>query len=250
MMKLAAFAVGILAFVVTGVAAQSFINLGFEQADLPDPSQGSLLTWGQGAPGWSHAASAEGDFLGYEGLNLGYSVSYALYPLAECCGSFGTGSYALAMRSGTFFEQEPRGAFVQASVWQTGVLQPGVTTVTLLASDAAFSLTLNGTLINMRPIRLNPSSPSYEHDLPLYSGEWSGDVSAFAGQLVELRVSEIPRVQHSLVIDDIRFLPVPEPSTAALLGMGLLIVPLAGRWFKRTGRAERALRHRPRPAPL
>ena len=238
-MKVAVFAVGILAVLVTGASAQSFVNLGFEQARLPDPGQGPLMTWEQGAPGWSHDESAEGDYLGYPGLNLGYSVSYALQPLAACCGSFGTGSYALAMHSGTFFENEPRGAFVQAAVWQSGVIPNGVTTVALLASDVSFSLSLNGTLIDMRPLGLDPSSPTYAYDLLRYGGEWTGDVSAFSGQLVEMEVSEIPRDQHSLVIDDIRFLPVPEPSTAVLLGVGLLIAPLVVRRFKRLGKSAR-----------
>lgn len=235
-MKIAAMVVGVLGFAVTGVFAQSFTNLGFEQATVPDPAGGTLITWGQGAPGWSHNESAEGDYLGYAGLNLGYSVSYALYSLTECCGSFGSGMYSLAMRSGTYFEHEPRGAFVQAAVWQTGVVPQGATTVTLLASDAAFSLSMNGAPIEMRPLGLDPSSPSYEHDLLLYSGEWTGSVSAFSGQLVELRVSEIPRYQHALIIDDIRFLPIPEPSTAALFGVGSIIVLLARKWPKRGGR--------------
>ena len=91
----------------------------------------------------------------------------------------------------------------------------------------------------MRPLGLDPSSPTYAYDLLRYGGEWTGDVSAFSGQLVEMRVSEIPRDQHSLVIDDIRFLPVPEPSTAVLLGVGLLIAPLVVRRFKRLGKSAR-----------
>jgi hypothetical protein len=247
--RMAACVMALLAGATMGVRAQSFINLGFEQAQLSELEHG-FLTWGQGAPGWSHNESAEGDYLGYPDVNLGFSVSYALYPLNGCCGTgLGTGAFAIAMHSGTFYEHEPRGAFVQAAVWQTGTIRPGVTTVSLLASAAAFSVSLDGTVIDMRPVGLDITSPTYESDLLRYRGEWTGDVSAFAGQSVEFRVGVLaPDEELSLVIDDIRFLPVPEPSTAVLIGVGMLLVPLAAAWAARATRARRAGRSLPHSA--
>lgn len=225
-MKVSMCAMALLASVTLAARAQTFVNLGFEQASLPDPQQGISLTWGQGAPGWNHNESAEGDFLGYPDVNAGFSVSYALFPLSDCCANYGLGSFALAMHSGTFYEHEPRGPFVQASVWQTGVIGLGVKTVSMFASNAAFSLTLDGTVIDMRPVDLDPASPTYETDLQHYGGQWTGDVSAFAGQVVELRINDLalPENEPRLLIDDIRLLPVPEPSTATLLGLGVLML--------------------------
>lgn len=239
-MRAANCAIALLASVTIGAHAQSFINLGFEQAQLPDLDQGAFLTWAQGAPGWSHNESAEGDFLGYPAVNVGYSVSYALYPLATCCVGIGTGLFALAMHSGTFHEQEPRGDFVQAAVWQTGTIALGVKTVSLFASNTPFSLTLNGAGIDMRPVGLDPASPTYASDLLHYRGDWTGDVSAFAGQVVELRISDLgsPRDQPTLIIDDIRLLPVPEPSTTALLGVGMLVLPLAAARYPRARKTQ------------
>lgn len=235
-MRVTTCVMALLAGAVVGVRGQTFTNLGFEQAQLPDFEQGYTLTWGQGAPGWSRNESAEGGFMGYPDVNLGFSVSYALYPLNVCCrGDLGTGAFALAMHSGTFREQEPRGDFVQAAVWQTGTVLPGATTVRLFASGAAFSLSLDGTGIDMRPVGLDPASPTYESDLLSYRGEWTGDVSAFAGRLVELRIGVEGPQEFTLVIDDIRFLPVPEPSTAVLLGVGMLILPLVAARARRIG---------------
>ncbi len=206
-MRLAACVIAALAGTAMNVRAQSFVNLGFEEAQLSAIESGGLLTWSEGAPGWSHRAADS--TLGYEVLNVGYSVSYALYPSSGCCGDWGTGSFALYMHSGTLYEQVPRGDFVQAEVWQTGTVPTDATTVSLLTSDAAFSLSLDGTVIEMLP----------------YGAEWRGDVSAFAGQLVELRIGMRASDERSiLAIDDIRFLPVPEPSTTAMLGLGLAVL--------------------------
>ncbi|WP_448171404.1 PEP-CTERM sorting domain-containing protein [Rhizobacter fulvus] len=205
-MRLASCVIAVLASASFGVHAQNFVNLGFEEAQLSELEQGGLLTWSQGAPGWSHRAADA--YLGYENLNVGYSVSYSLYPVSGCCTAFGTGSYALYMHSGTLYEQIPRGGFVEAEVWQTGTVPIGATTVSVLASESAFSLSLDGTMIDMRPV----------------GGEWRGDVSAFAGRLVELRIGlRTPDERTAVAIDDIRFLPVPEPSTTALLGLGVAV---------------------------
>ena len=71
-------------------------------------------------------------------------------------------------------------------------------------------------------------------------------VSAFAGRLVELRIgSRAPDERVTLIIDDIRFLLVAEPSIMALLGVGMLLVPLAAAW----SRARRAVSRASPPTP-
>lgn len=82
----------------------------------------------------------------------------------------------------------------------------------------------------MRPVGLDPASPTYFEELLLYSGDWAGDVSSFAGQVVDLKIldSDAPPGQPELlVVDDIRFLPVPEPSSAALMLAGILLCVFA-----------------------
>lgn len=208
-------------------SAQNFVDLDFDEAQLPVPTP-AILPWSVAAPGWGHS---DGDSTGdvfYELAHAGYSQYYVLEPTPFGASS---GPYALGIRSGTFHEQEPRGDFVQAFLSQTGRLGRGVTSVSLFTSSAFFALSLNGQAIDMRPVGLDPESPTYPEDVSTYWGEWSGDVSAFAGQVVDLRITDLlpPDDFSALVVDEIQFLPVSEASTTALFGLGLLTVLFAAR---------------------
>jgi hypothetical protein len=209
------------------VSAQGFVNLDFDEAQLPAQGPGFVtLPWEEAAPGWGHSAGDSTDYVYYDFSHLGYSQFYVLEsaPFGAASGLYGFG-----MRSGTFHEQEPRGDFVPAFLSQTGRLGAGVASVSLLTSSAFFGLSLNGEAIVMHPVGLDPASPTYAEDVLTYVGEWTGDVSAFAGQAVELRITdELPPTNFSpLNIDEIQFLPVPEVPAAAMFGSGLLGVLLA-----------------------
>ncbi len=229
-MNAAACMAALLSCAAMSASAQNFVDLDFDQVQLPAPTTGSsfLFPWDEAAPGWGHS---DGDSTGYVYLNFshaGYSQYYALLSTP-----FGpaSGSYGLGMRSGTFHEQEPRGDFVEAFLSQTGRVGAAVTSVSLLTSSAYFDLSLNGQTIAMRPVGLDPASPTYAEDVLTYVGEWDGDVSAFAGQVVELKITDLldPLSFSPLIVDEIQFLPVPEASTAELSGLGLLTVLLAAR---------------------
>ena len=126
------------------------------------------------------------------------------------------------MRSGTFREQEPRGPFTAAFLSQTGRVPTGARELSLLSSSFTVTVTLDGSSIPLKPAGLDPSSPTYLEDLPSYSGEWIGEVSAFAGRVVELKIQNTnPDGQARLAVDEVAFLPVPERSTAALMALGL-----------------------------
>jgi uncharacterized protein (TIGR03382 family) len=221
----------LLACAASNATAQPFQDLDFDSAIVPIGSDGfpvPFLTWAQGAPGWGHSA---GDSTDYIGLlpNLGYSQTYALL---ESPYGAASGPYGLAMRSGNYTEGDPNSQFVQAFIAQTGTLAPNVTSVSLLASNVRFELSLNGTHIDMAPVGLDPDSPTYQEDLLDYSGEWTGDVSGFAGQTVQLEIMdfESPPNPPLFIVDEIRFLPsVPEPPTAALCVSGLLVALLVRR---------------------
>ena len=219
-MKFAVCIAALLACAAASATAHPFQNLDFDSAMLPIDSDG-YLTWAQGAPGWGHP---DGDSTNYISMipNAGYSQTYWL--LQSPYGAV-SGPYGLGMRSGNYTEGDPNSRFVQAFISQTGTLASNVTTVGLLASNGRFELTLNGNPIDMAPVGLDPDSPTYQDDLLYYSGEWSGDVSDFAGQTVELKIIdlELPPNPPGLVVDQIQFMPsVREPSTAALCVLGLL----------------------------
>lgn len=235
-MKIAACVAAVLMGAATCASAQRFVNLDFDGARLPGPADGFYgMPWDQGAPGWGHPDGDSTSEVTYPFGNVGYSQTYVLMPAP-----FGavSGPYGFGMRSGNYTEGDPFSPFVQAYISQTGTLGPQVTSVDLLASSVRFSLSLDGVPIDMKPVGLDPTSPTYEDDLLSYSGEWTGDVSAFAGQVVDLRITDLqlPPNAPMFVVDEIRFLPVPEASTAALFGLGLLGVLVAGR--RRRGSAR------------
>jgi len=239
-MKAVACVAAVLWSAAASAAAQNFVDLDFDAPRLPVPTP-TFLSWSEGAPGWGHS---DGDSTGdvyFDFAHLGYSQFYVLEPTP-----FGAaaGPYAFGMRSGTLHEQEPRGDFVQAFLSQTGRLDPGVTSVSLLASSPFFSLSLDGRPIDMRPVGLDPSSPTYPDDVRAYIGEWTGDVSAFAGQVVDLRITDLlpPGDFSPLVVDEVRFLPVSEPALAGLFGLGLLATLFAARpGSRRRGPRDRDL---------
>ena len=229
-MKAATLVFALIAGLCMPAAAQTFINLDFDQTTLPDPLPvPSFFDWAEGAPGWGHSIGENTDHLSYPSTHLGFSQTYALVPPAFSPFGAASGDFALAMRSGFFFEHEPRGDIVTAFVSQTGMV-PGIAqTVSLLAAGSGFYLQLDSTIVPLVPVDLDPTSPTYFEDLLTYAGEWTGDVSAFAGQVVELKIYHADAPFRELTIDEIRFLPIPEPSTTALIGAGVLVLLLVAR---------------------
>jgi hypothetical protein len=238
-------AVGLLFACITALAVpvqgQTFFNLDFEQARLPDPPPDPLrfLDWNDAAPGWSHSDGDSTEYVYYLDGHLGFSQWYALLDNHSPHG-FGTspfgaasGRYALRMRNGTFHEHEPHGGFTSSFLSQTGTVPAGARTVSLLASDFRFGLSFDGTPIVMRPVSLG-----FEQDLWTYSGEGTGDIAAFAGSVVTLEIHNNLGGYETLAVDEIRFLPIPEPATATMMGIGMLAVLLAAARLRHRVRAD------------
>lgn len=237
-MRISACCALVLACVAASVSAQSFVDLDFDAAKVAlPPGTVDAMPWDQAAPGWSHP---DGDSTGYVSWfpNAGYSQSYVL--LLSPFGSE-SGPYGFGLKSGAFHEADPGGAYVQAYIAQTGHLGSTVTSINMLSSSYLFGVTLNGTGIVMRPVGLDPTSPTYSEDVMAYSGEWTGDVSAFAGQVVDLQITDLIATPNPplLELDQIEFLPVPEPSAAALFGLGLLAGLVARRHVRTSTQATR-----------
>ncbi|HEY6134820.1 MAG TPA: hypothetical protein VIW70_12635 [Rubrivivax sp.] len=237
-MRVAGCVMAVLAGVAMSATAQNFVNLDFDHPLVPDPFATEFsVPWEVGAPGWGHGVGENSDFL-TPVVHLGVSQTYALSGSAR-------GRFHLSMRAGTFSEQDPDGPIVDAYIWQTGRIGPHVTTLSLLSSTNLFGLGLGGQRIDMRPVGLDPASPTYAEDVTTYVGEWIGDVSAFAGQVVTLTIRDESWYDMGpyysptgVAVDEIRFLPVPEMSTASLFGPGLFAVLLAAKWSAR-GRRHR-----------
>ena len=87
-MNVAGCVVAVLSGAAMNAAAQNFVDLDFDQAQVPDPDA-STLSWEQGAPGWGHSDGDSTGFLYYNFSHAGYSQYYALlsspFGIALCC---------------------------------------------------------------------------------------------------------------------------------------------------------------------
>src|SRR4029450_5319213 len=122
--------------------------------------------------------------------------------------------------NGTSREREPHVPFMFAFLSQTGTVPAGARELSIFSSSFMFEVTFDGAHIPLRPVGLDPASPNYADELQTYSGEWIGDVSALASKVVELKISSsIPEGRTMLVVDEVTFLPVPQPSTTHRWGL-------------------------------
>jgi hypothetical protein len=213
------------------VAGQSFQNMGFESATLVpvSASEPYIIQWNPAMPGWS----------GWVGEVQVTSLRYN----AECltvCTSLGiidqpgyswgaplVGRYSAIISAGPYL-----GGPYQASIAQTGLIPSNAQSVRFLGLFGGSS-------------QIIPSADQLivsvgGQSLPVYSfagsdyRTFAADVSAFAGQTAELRLTvatepaiggQQGRGSH-LMLDFVFFsaVPVPEPTVGILLLVGVCIL--------------------------
>ena len=204
------------------VAAQTFADLDFDDARFAVPPEAApWLDWNEAAPGWNHSAGEGTGQVSYLTGALGFAQSYVLLDVPHS--PFGEASdlFALGMRSGRSVASLP-GSYTEAFVSQTGRVPSDAASLVLLASSEHFVVMLDGEAVPMLNVGLGPPGAGLSPFL------WAGDISSFAGREAELRIidtfpgGEGGFSSDALVIDEVRMLPVPEPSTAAMLAGGLL----------------------------
>ena len=189
-----------------GVSAQGFIDLDFEQCGNVDPSV-MFMSWSVAAPGWQNAAAAS-PFVLHNQLDPDIT---SFYYLSDASSPDGwrplAGNNSLAFANGHYSSVDPQSPFLQTWIAQQGTIPSNSLSFQMLATGN-FSVSVNGTLIPMTN---------------LGSNEYGGDISAYAGQFVALKIqNESTLVHDPVIVDNLGFFPtqVPEPSSVAIISIG------------------------------
>jgi hypothetical protein len=205
-----------------GAPAQgTFQNLDFESAQIPS---GTTPSWafstGVALPGWAasfsnSAGSYPWDMVIYDSLSLQGPMlgiidevySYQHYQAIQ-------GRYSAFIFGG----YDPTRA-TSVTISQTGLVPTGAYQITMdVNAWYGFTVALDGQPINMAPVATFPSFTVYG----------SGDISALAGRTVQLSITAPPGPNqlgppNGVLIDDITFLTVPEPSAYTLSALSALL---------------------------
>lgn len=197
----------------------TFVNLNFESANLPvlfPGQQGGLVPVTNALPGWQA-------FLGTDPQSTVWyntptissdAVIWIVGPNFQFWNPI-EGNFTVALAAGSGGT-----GFLSASLSQTGLV-PSTTKslqAKIVTGPEDFVFSLGGVAIPMYALSISP-------DYTLYGGE----VSAFAGQTAELRITapSMPSDPfYGFRLDSIVFSPnqVPEPSTVGLLLFGALFL--------------------------
>lgn len=201
-----------------GAAAQgTFQNLDFESANIPAGTQpGSAVAFGAALPGWSGSYSnasgtSPATFVVYEGMSLGGAVMSIVDTLNVGAKPL-QGNYSPYLFGGNDVFGNP----TTMTISQTAVVPYGATLIRLdVQAQNGFTVSLNGQTIIMSTV---PGS-----------GEYGAYIAPFAGQTAQLSITvpSSPRGDinpNGLLIDDISFVIVPEPSVFALAALGMLLI--------------------------
>jgi hypothetical protein len=201
-------------------SAQSFRNLDFEAAGSQTiPANAVWLSWSLAATGWQHAPGADTFFVYHNPPATNLTQAYSLVDSSSSQWKPLAGNFSLALSSGYYSLAQPNANWVPAEVSQSGVVPNDAVSFRLLA-EGDFQVYINSTRIEMSNLGGNL---------------FGGDVTSFAGQLVNLEiVSASTRLHDPVLIDNLSFSTqaVPEPSILAVLGLGLAAM-FAGRGFRR-----------------
>jgi len=207
-------------------AQGTFQNLDFESANLeaiPAGQYGGFVPISNAFPGWT----------GYIGTNQVGQVIQNNYsigsPSIDILGPFWSvgygiisGQYNALLQAGTYSDRPP----ADAALAQVGQVPITARSIQIKEFGSQFILSLAGQTI---PLVQMGSGTNYV----LYTG----DVSMFAGQTVELRLTAhgTPDFRFPVdFVDDIEFssVSIPEPSILALSALGTLL--LTWRFLRRT----------------
>jgi hypothetical protein len=207
--------------------SQSFVNLDFESTAVSGPPSTSVPI-DAALPGWSGYYSStnrtlQASQVWYDTVSLG---GWAI-ALIDANTPLGFQPLAGVYSALLFGAGDPLN--VSTTLSQTGMVPNGTMSLQAIMTwyEAAPVIKVNGLIINMVPLQTFPHYTLY-----------GGDISSFAGQVVDLSFTEPPPVQgggpSDVVLDNIVFSSqvVPEPNGFALLTLGGLLLSMRRRRYR------------------
>ncbi len=233
----------------TNCRLQAFINLDFEgirgqfkEDWTENPDRQGWIAWEDAAPGWSHSPGNDTQGVYFNSNHFGTTQQFILVDnytpydreylknhgeLPPGAQSFWEGNFRLLMISGHLspHENDPDFGVVQnAWISQKGTIEAGSKSIRMKAEVwGVLGVWIDGVEIRM-----------YETE----TNVWVGDISAYAGQSVELKIGDnspndgdINYLGGDLALDAIRFSSesVPEPADFALYAGLLALTGLIAR---------------------
>jgi hypothetical protein len=205
----------------------TFQNLNFEAARLPripNGQSGGYVSFSNALPGWTGYL---GTGLAAEALHNDFTLGNASIGILGPYWNLGPGFniiegwYSAVLQAGSAIFV---GNNVPAAIVQTGLIPADARSI-----EFKLSVLIGGPATRFRvemggqPVTIVPLAATANYTL------YGGDIAAFAGQTAEVRFSAIPTPSYShssIVLDSITFSPsiIPEPSSEAVFGTGLLLV--------------------------
>ena len=212
---------------ISGKAQGTFQNLNFEAANIPAGTQPNNDTpIAIGLPGWSaYFTSTFGESNGvtqiwYDGISLGGSA------ISISDNNAGLGFVPLQGRYSAMLFGGGSTPQYAPTISQTGRVPAGRQSLQMevYSSGTPFIVTLGGQVINMVPLS-TVQLPGFPTHYTIYGG----DISAFAGQVAQLSITQPPSPDNppsELFLDNLVFSPdsVPEPGVLGLSALGALLV--------------------------
>jgi hypothetical protein len=213
MMKTPTILGGMIASVALCANGQGFVNFDFEQATVvttyPQPWH---LDWDLAVPGWNHSTGSDTSTVFWRGSHTGTTQSFVLIdsrpPFPYLYESL-AGKYSLMFSSGIYSLFDP--IWVNAYISQTPQIPSDSLSLRMLATGP-FEVRVGGVEIPMHSLGGN---------------SYGGDISAFAGSLVEVKIiNTATTVGVSTVVDNVMFSPmaIPEPKSFVLGLTGALFL--------------------------
>ena len=223
------FILGVLVYVgfLSTSLAQDFQNLDFEDADLNPIPAGQTGGWApviNAIPYWTaYVGTNEVAMVLQNNLTLGTASIDIIGPVWSYgailqFGGIIQGRYTLVLQSGGNPFNTLETEIVNVSVSQVAVVPAGTKSVFLKEHGTNFTVSLQGQVIPLSVFGVGSNYTIY-----------AGDVSAFAGQLAELKISTAFQPNRAFSMnsfDDIYFAAVviPEPSCLFLTVAGTLLL--------------------------